>query len=183
MTIISCMAVDKKYSDHILKDIFRLFTLEELDEFASTKKKYKIVSLTEIILDQLKAKDSVPKKGLDDLCERAEVSGERTSKKEMESYKCAKNVEAVLEEYRHYCQEAEKKIFSPSARKKKRSRKIEMSKFILKERKKLEKANFKLKRQEIIKLYKESAKINLKRKKEGKRSKLDISGILFRKRV
>ena len=188
-----------KYSGDIVKNIFRLLSLEELNELASTKKKYKVVPLTEIVLTELKgavldlekmSSDfySKPKK-IDakeseaDKEEKAELEG-----KEEESgiyYRCAKNVDAILAEYNYRCQEAEKKVFSPEVRKKKRSRKMQMSKFILEERKKLEEANFKLKRQESINLYRENGSVSLGQGKKGenKHPNSDLSGILIKKRV
>ena len=47
------IVVDKHHS-HIVKNIFRLLTLDELNELASTKKKYNVVPLTEIMLAELK---------------------------------------------------------------------------------------------------------------------------------
>ena len=184
-----------KYSDYVLKGIFRLLTLEELNELASTKKKYKMIPLTEIALSQLAGGELDLEKISDDFYHKSKkVDGEEVgtvaekSQEVVESadvYQCAEDVAAVLEEYRYYCQEAEKKVFAPSARKKKRSRRIQMSKFILEGRKQLEEANFKLKRQEIVRLYRENAKINVKREKEGKGkcATFDLSGILIKKRV
>ena len=176
---------------HIIKDIFRLLTLEELKELALNKKKHKAVPLTEIILSGLEEAPVFGKEGrnLHDKDEKLSVEksvvAEAVKLQDEEEYKCAENVAAVLAEYHYYCQEAEKKIFSPSVRKKKRSRKAQISGFILKERKKLEEVNFKLKRQEIVKLYRENSQIGLKGKKEanGEHSNFDVSGILLKKRA
>ena len=177
-------------SRHMERDVFRILTLEEMDELASTKKEYKSVSLTEIMSIELEengrgleqAYESVHKS---DVAQEVEKVALEKGKDDAAAYECADNVAAILAEYNYYCQEAEKKIFSPNVRKKKRSRKVQISKLILEERKKLEEINYRLKRQEIIKRYRANSNAKLGNKREGKNEypPSERSGILIKKQI
>ena len=177
------------HSRHIEKNIFRILTVEELDELASTKKEYKSVPLTKIMSIELEetGQNLEEEFGNDEKIEIVEMEKVRPESGTDGSmaYNCADNVADVLAEYNYYCQEAEKKIFSPSVRKKKRSRKVQISKLILEERKKLEEINYKLKRQEIIKRYRANSNAKLGNKKESKNEypPSERSGILIKKQI
>ena len=111
----------------IEKNIFRFLTPEELEEMVSTKKKYKSVPLTEVILTDLERTER-------------EASAERDDPGE---------------------------------------------KGILEEKKKLKKINDKLKRREIVKLYRANSGFKLGNKKE-ERSEYppsERSGLLVKKRI
>ena len=180
-----------KRPGHIIKDILRLLTLEEINVLASSKKKYELVPLTEILLERMEGEDRGRERKSGDMGKEPGIhGGEEEVEEEMvvpgtEDYKCAESIAAILAEYHFYCREAEKGIFSSDVRKKRRSPKMQMSKLILEEREKSKEVNFKLKRQEILRRYRESFKVNLSSKREGKGEcvKLDVSGILIKKKM
>ena len=171
-------------STRLIRMILRILTPEEIGVLTTTTQNQKKIPLSDLLNAYFRGKETQTKEGESN--PKEVPSKKKIPKEEIAPiYSCSKKVSGILSEYALYCLEAEKNIFSSKVRNKKKKRGKQLSHFILEEKKKLEEINFKSKRQEIIKLYRETSKVNIEQQRRTKNdlSKSDLSGVLVKKRV